>query len=114
MPDEETQTIDPTKVAIVNSSYDDPMGSFYTCPTIQQPHWTDPVGQRVSVREVWAGADDETKILVFDKTMDCVDAAYRQGQRAAVAEGKIFRGAGVEHLLAELRSQLGPFHWRDR
>ncbi|MBN8868018.1 MAG: hypothetical protein J0H98_10735 [Solirubrobacterales bacterium] len=104
----------PVNVSIVNAACPDPMGSSYTPPTPDRPYWIDPTGERVSVRDVWNGADDDTQLLVFDKTMDCINQAYREGQRRAVENGKIFRGAGVEHLLAELRSQLGPAHWKNR
>ncbi len=100
-----------TALSIVNASHADPMGSAYLPPTPNRPWWRDPDGNRVTVSQVWTGADNETKLWIFEATWACIADATRSRFEDDTRNGRIFRGAGVEHLHAELRSQLGPNHW---
>lgn len=99
------------RVSIVNAAHPDPAGSGYLPPTVDAPYWRDPDGRRVTVKEVWAGADPETTRWIFDLTLNFIVDTYRASFYKAQHEGRIFRGAGVSSLLAELQSQLGLKHW---
>lgn len=102
----------PTAISIVNATHGDPNGSAYYPPTEEHPYWRDPEKERVTVKEVWAGADAETVQLVFDRTFQFFVDDYSAKFRKAQVEGRIFRGGGHADLLGELQSQLGRGHWR--
>ena len=100
------------RVSIVNSAHPDPAGSGYLPPTVDAPYWRDPDGRRVTVKEVWAGADPDTTMWIFNLTLEFFVETYRAGFSAAQRDGRVFRGAGeASLLLAELQSQLGLKHW---
>ena len=100
------------RVSIVNAAYPDPAGSGYLPPNFESPFWKDPNGRRVTVKEVWAGADPDTTMWIFNLTLDFFIDTYRAAFSAAQRDGRIFRGAGEPSLLlAELQSQLGLNHW---
>lgn len=101
-----------TAISVVNSSHPDPNGSPFYPPTREIPYWRDPDKQRVTVKEIWAGADEETVQWVFDLTFGFFVDEYEAGFKEARATGKIFRGNGHTDLLMELQSQLGQGHWR--
>lgn len=99
------------KLSIVNARHPDPPGSAYAPPVPGREWWEDPDGERVTVDQVMAGADPETRMWIYNETMACFNATYQQGFERAETTGKRFRGGNVEHLLAELRGQLGTKHW---
>jgi|GEM_PF-3354146 len=111
MPEQVKPATPEIKLSIVNARHPDPAGSAYSPPTPERPWWVDPDGERVTVGQVWAGADEATRRWIYDKTMACFVESYDRGFHHAENESRVFRGGNVEHLLAEIRSQLGPNHW---
>ena len=83
-------------LSIVNNAFDDPMGSCYWPPRPDRPYWLDPNGNRVTVSEVWAGADNETRRLIYERSMKCFNAVYDLRHERSILEGTIFRGGLVE------------------
>lgn len=100
-----------TTISIINVDYADPRGTGFHPPSESHPYWRNPEGLRVSVKEVWAGADPETKQRVFDITFRFFTDRYSAAFAEAESKGRIFRGSGDSGLLMELQAQLGPGHW---
>ena len=103
----------PERVSIVNFAHSDPNGSGYLPPSEEHPYWRSPEGDRVTVAEVWGGADEETSRWIFNITLAFLCRTYFDTYTENRWEKNlIFRGAdGVTSLMGELQNQLGPRHW---
>lgn len=88
-----------------------PKGPAFSPPAQHRPYWIDHAGERVVTSAVWAGTSPESRQRVFDTTLTYVANCYSQRHAQAIASGLIFRNSGVDHLLAELKSQLDSGHW---